>query len=929
MKKLFIFVFLLYFIPVFSQNLPVHQDLKSGVLQNGLTYYILKNTQPKSMVSFRLATKVGSILEEESERGLAHFVEHMAFNGSENFQKNELIHFLENTGTRFGPDLNAYTSFDETVYMLDLRSDNPEMIDKGLLIFEDWAGRLSFDEEEIDKERGVVIAELQGSLGAMERMNKEIYPVQFKGSNYSSRLPIGLQDVVENASYETIRNFYKKWYRPELMALIIVGDIDVDAMEKEVKKRFSFLKSPANAPERWSESLPLETGTEVKVVSDKEASRTIVRIMYRHRKKEIKTQKDYRDLIVRSLYNTLISGRLAEYTRRDDSPFSFATAGYGSSVGDIDNYTATAVTTSAQISDAVEALVLENRRIQLHGFTSGELQRAKAAYKTRLEKSLLEKDQNESSSLSRALVSKYLRNSPFLSPQQEHELGMKLVDEISLDDLNKVVKDWIRPDDWILTVMAPADDKNPLPTEADLKNTIERVKLSTPSPYIDVNVPERLLLQTPKRGRVVSEKFNMKTNVMEWELSNGARVYFRYSDQKSDELIFAAQSLGGTSLLSTPDILNSMLATDVVAKGGLGQYDANVLEKYLADKVIRLSPYLGLYNEGFNGSCSPRDLEAFLEMLYLYFHFPKYDDQAGAAALNQAKALRQNDMENPDYYFSYNANKIKSGDHPRFKMFTSDDLDDLDPFRSYKIFTERFKCANEWVFVFAGNANTKDLKFLVETYIGAIKRCDEDEEQPFYIRTEPDKSQLKHVFYKGEADKAIAEVNYQGELDYSTRVARIFRIAVDICNIKLRERIREDLGGVYGIRMFGSPDRFGNDYTVSFRYSTGPDKLEMLMEESLKVLDTLKLFGPQEIDIQKVKEQAFQTWRVESQRNRWWASTILGRVMADESYTEIMLEDLEAFWATVTADEIRDMLRIILDSDYSIKIMMFPEAYSN
>jgi len=272
-----------WFSPLCGQTpIPVHPDLISGKLENGLTYYILKNSKPSNMVSIRLATQVGSKLEEEYERGLAHFVEHMAFNGSENFEKNELINFLEKTGTRFGADLNAYTSFDETVYMVDIRSDDPELLDKGLLVFEDWAGRLSFDPEEIDKERGVVLAEYRGGLGAYERMSNIIYPVILMGSNYAERLPIGLPDIIENASYETIRNFYNEWYRPELMALIVVGDIEVHEMERLIKERFAFLQTRERAKERKKEQMPLKTGQIIKMASDKEADMTIVSLTYRH-----------------------------------------------------------------------------------------------------------------------------------------------------------------------------------------------------------------------------------------------------------------------------------------------------------------------------------------------------------------------------------------------------------------------------------------------------------------------------------------------------------------------------------------------------------------------------------------------------------------------------------------------------------------------
>ena len=906
----------------------VHPDLRKGVLPNGLTYYIMKNEMPKNVMSIRLATQVGSILETEEERGLAHFVEHMAFNGSTNFKKNELVDYLEKTGTRFGPDLNAYTSFDETVYMLDIKANDKDMVNKGLLIFEDWAGRLSFDGDEIDKERGVVIAELRGSLGARDRMGKEIYPVVFKGSNYAQRLPIGLESVVQNASYETIRNFYKKWYRPELMALIIVGDINVDEMEAEVKKRFSFLKSPANPVARKRESLPLEIGKNVKIASDKEANMTIVELAYRHRSKDIKSENDYKERIVRSLYNNMISSRLSEYTKKPDAPFTNAFTGYGKSVGDIDTYRSTAFTTTDKIAAAVQALVIENRRVQLHGFAETELNRAKSAILKSLEKAVSEKNQVESRIHASRLVSHYLQNNPYLSAEQELEIAKKFLDEISLNDMNSTVQKWIRPNDWILTVMAPQAADKPLPTESHLMTVVENAKKENPEPYRDIMIPSKLLMEAPMKAFLNYEKFHIRTGIYEWVFSNGARVFFKPSQLKNDEVIFAAQSYGGTSLLNNEDLLHSELSTSIVSKSGVGQFTSTQLEKFMADKIIRLNPYLSQYVEGFSGVSSPKDMEDFFQYLNLYMRFPMMYDNEAQAALNEQKAFRQNDMKNPDYYFSFMANKIKTGDHPRFRYTQIEDLDKIDLYRSFKIFKERFKCPEDFVYVFAGNIEPKILIEYIATYIATLEPCNE-QEKPFFIKTEPDKSQSKYVFYKGTAEKATAEGNYQGEFPYTSRDNRIMNIAVAIANIKLRERIREDLGGVYGIRMFGNADKFGDWFNVSFRYTADPEKLEMLMTESLKVLDTLILFGPKEDDIEKVKAQQLQGWRVDSQQNRWWVSNILSKVMDDEDFNAILLEDLEAFWATVTKDEIRDMIRRVMDPTKLIKIMMYPEQYAD
>ncbi len=927
--RIFLKFYLLYFL-IFAmyakgqENLPVHEDLITGQLDNGFKYFILKNEMPKNMVSFRLATHVGSILEDEHERGLAHFVEHMAFNGSANFEKNELINFLEKTGTRFGADLNAYTSFDETVYMVDIKSDDPDLLDKAILVFEDWAGRLSFDPEEIDKERGVIMAEYKGRLGPFERMGNEIYPIQFYGSNYANRLPIGIPEVIENADYETIRSFYEQWYRPDLMALIVIGDIDVADMEKQIQDRFAFLKSPDVVKDRVRESLPLETGKLVKVASDKEANMTIVEMSYRHRKKTIATVEGYKEAVLRRLFANMFGSRLEDYTKKSDPPFMFAFANYYPSVGDIDAYSSVCYTSPDKISESVAVLAMENRRVLLHGFLESELERAKSSVKTSLEKLVLEKDQRESQYYVNSLVSHYLKASPFLSADQTMKYTMLYLDDISLSDFNESLSNWIRPDDLILTVMTPEVPNIELPDESELLNLVDEIGQIDPGAYTDEDIPEFLMEALTPDGLEYTMKKTEFNDMVAWQLPNGIEVFYMPTNFKNDELYMYAMKPGGKSILSDEDLLHTLLSTDIVTNSGVGEWDAKVISKFELDKVMNIYPIISNYHNVMIGISSPRNLRAFFEKLYLLSSAPRMTEEGFKSALSENKSWRQNDMENPDYYFRYLVNEIYTKGNLRERIYQADDLDAVDPVRSYDIFKTFFGCSEGYKFVFVGASDEEELMQYIISHLSRIPTCGSENKiqyHPVDVETEV----LKHTINKGIEEKSMSTMKLKGDMEYEERTNKIFRIAISIAQIKLRERIREDLGGVYGIYLSGYLDRYGDVFEWSMGYTSDPGKTEMLMDEAIKVLDTLRQFGPQEEDILKVKEQQLQAFRTDSQTNRFWASQLVNKIINGEDYTKLSLDHLKAFWDTVTQDEIKDMMATIFKYEEAFIAYLYPE----
>jgi zinc protease len=926
LKRSFILLFSLLYLMHSTQgqqSIPTHPDLVSGKLSNGFQYYILKNEMPKNMVSIRLATHVGSILEEENERGLAHFVEHMAFNGSENFKKNELINFLEKTGTRFGADLNAYTSFDETVYMVDIKSDDPGLLDKAFLVFEDWAGRLTLDTEEIDKERGVIMAEYRGSLGAYERMSNIIYPVQFFGSNYANRLPIGIPEVIEGASHETIRQFYKKWYRPDLMAIIVIGDVDVSTVEKEIKKRFAFLKSPAIAPPRKRESLPLATGKLIKIAEDKEATYTVVELAYRHRKEKIRLASDYRKQLIRELFGAMISQRLVEYTTLPEPPFSFAYSNYGGSVGDIDEYSCFAYTMPDKIEDAVAILALENRRILLHGFLESELVRAKSSIQTRLQKAVLEKGQRDSKYYSYSIVSHYLKESPFLSPEQEAELVQTMIDDVTITEINQALHKWIRPDDWILTVMTPTTDNSEQITEDQLAQVMDAINMFDPGPYSDEPVPESLISESMSKTDVVEKSLSFN-NIVHWTLPNGVQIYYMPTDLKNDELIMSAMSFGGKSILDASDFIHINYAGDIVEKSGLGPYNANLLNKFVSDKVLSFYPYVSNYTEVINGSTSPRNLKAFFEMLYLTMTAPGFSEDGLKATIATSKSWIQNEMESPEGYFRHKVNDIFTQNHPMLKIDLAHDLDQIDLKKAEALFQKCFGCGDKFTFFFVGAANKEELKTMVSTYLGNLPVCEKRNMAPKH-KVNYEKERLIHTFYKGKEEKASAQMKYRGKQKYDERSSKLYNIALSIASIKLRERIREDLGGVYNISLFGYMDRHNDEFEWTMRYTTDPAKLHFLMKEAHEVLEQLRKNGPEISDIEKIKEQQLQAFKNDVQNNNFWVRQLSAKIMYGEPIETLTLESLQSFWSGVTQEELKLIMNSTLSIESAVQFYLLPE----
>ncbi len=670
--------------PPKMKPIPVDPDIKTGQLANGIKYIIRKNSKPENRAELRLTLNAGAMQEDDDQQGLAHFVEHMAFNGSKNFAKSELVDFLESIGTKFGPDLNAYTSFDETVYMLQVRTDSTELLEKGLLVLEDWAGGITFENEEIDKERGVVESEWRTRLSANQRMFNEYLPVMYFGSRYAERLPIGKPEIIRKAPYETVKRFYKDWYRPDLMGVIVVGDIDVNKMEKEIQARFGKLKNPSNPREREYYEVPKHKETFVSVIQDKEAAFTNVQLMYKHDHVPVKTMNDYRQNIVRRLYNNMLGARLDELGQSADPPFNFAYTGYSRDLGDIDTYSSYAMVPEGGGTRGLSVLLEENERVLRHGFTQGELERQKTEILTNMQRALKEKDKTDSRRFASRYVAHFVDGIAIPGIEDEVDFYKLLLPSIQLSEINALAKKWITEENRVVVITGPEKTGVPFPSEEDVFAILESVSKKDIKPYVDNVSDEPLMAVIPSPAPIKEEKKLDNIGVTELTLANGLKVVLKPTDFKNDEILVSGYSPGGSSLYGDEDYPNASNAARIVDNSGIATFDAPQLQKKLTGKTLRISPYISELYEGFNGSVSPDDLETLLQLVHLYFTKPRKDEAALQSYIAKQSSIFKNIMANPDYWFSDQVAKISYNNHARRGFPTEGQLKAIDLDRAFE-----------------------------------------------------------------------------------------------------------------------------------------------------------------------------------------------------------------------------------------------------
>ncbi len=855
--------------------LPIDKKVKIGKLDNGMTYYIRENSEPENRVELTLVVKVGSIVEDDDQQGLAHMVEHMAFNGTKNFQKHEIIEYLESLGMKFGPEVNAYTSFDETVYGIKVPLDSIEYLDKGLLVLHDWACGVSFEDEEIDKERGVIHEEWRMGQGAQDRMMRQYLPVILHNSRYANRLPIGKMDVVDHCEYDVLRRYYRDWYRPDLMAVIAVGDIDANVMEKKVAELFSKIPVKENPRERKYFDVPNHDKTLVKIATDKEAQQTLIQMIHKHPTSVNKTVADYREGIVHNLYNSMINARLQELTLTEDPPFIFGYSYYSNFIGPKDAYTSIAMSNSEKIEDALKAIVTENERVKMHGFTETELEREKKSALRNMEKMYNERNKIKSESY----VGEYKRNflptkEPIPGIEYEYEIYKKYVPTITLEEVNALAPKWITDKNRVLILMSPEKEGQTLPTEEELLSMMNSVDKSNIEPYVDKVSDKPLLAEMPEPGKVSKKKKNKDLGYETWTLSNGAKVVIKETDFKQDEILFRAYSNGGYSLYGQDDDISADIATDIIDESGVGSYDKIELEKYLSDKVVRVSPYIGELTEGFNGSAAPQDLETLLQLVYLYFTNPRQDKTAFSSYIKRMKGVLENRSASPESAFQDTIQVTMASHHPRKRPMTAELLDEADYKQVHRIFKKRFGDPSNFIFYFVGNFNSKEMKPLIEKYIGGLPTVERNETWKNLNINAP-RGVVEKVVKKGSDPKSIVFMKYHGNFEYNWKNKIDIDALGEILTTKLLESIREDESGVYSIGAYPGYDHFPDSkFGMTIYFGCAPDNVDKLVEGVYVEIDKLMKDGPSDVDLGKAQEKLLRERETNLRENRFWLNTL-------------------------------------------------------
>jgi len=905
-------------------SIPTDDRVVIGELPNGMKYYVMKNQKPENRAELRLALNAGSILEDEDQLGLAHFVEHMAFNGTENFEKSELVDYLESVGTRFGPDLNAYTSFDETVYMLQVRTDSAELFDKGMLIIKDWASGITFDHEEIDKERGVVESEWRSRLSPDQRMQQEYFPIMFYGSQYANRLPIGSPEIIKNAEYDVFKRFYRDWYRPDLMAVVVVGDVDPVAVEAQIKEMFGAIPNAENPRERTVFNVPQHDETLVSVVSDKEASFTRVRLMYKHPRKEVANLADYKQTLVNNLYNRMLSVRFEELIQSAQPPFIFANTSYGGSVGDLDTYSSFAVAAEGNATSALETVLTENKRVLQYGFTAGELERAKAQAMEGAEKSFKEMDKTESGRLSMRYVYNYLDNNPIPGPDQILDLYKKYLPTITLDDVNGLASQWIRDESRVVVIDGPEKEESPLPSEDEVRAILQKVAMTEVEPYVDDAVDAPFFDKELSPVAVSTTESFEDVGVDYMKLENGVQVYMKKTDFKNDEILIGAFSPGGSSLYSDEQYMDASNAAQIVSEAGIGLFSSTQIEKLLAGKSVRVSPYIGQYEEGFSGSSSPDDLEIAFQMIYKFFYEPRIDAEAFNSFRTRMSGLYKNLMSNPQYFFSDYTSRVKYDNNPRMIWPREDDWNKMDYDAAMDIYEERFEDASDFTFTFVGNFDEMQIKEFAQKYLGNLPNTGREESwKDTGIR--PVKGGIKDRIEFGQAPKTNVQMYYHGDFDYNAENSYILSSALAYLRIKLREELREDQGGVYGVGVRGGGSKKPVErYGITVSFNADPPRTDELIEAAQKVIQKAINEGPNEEDMTKVKETQRQGRIKSLKENRFWQRQINTEHEDKKGFEGILLEEFEEKINGLTAAQIKAAVKQYFSDENYIEMIMDP-----
>lgn len=857
-----------------TMKIPTDSSVKIGKLSNGMTYYIKQNPKPANKVELRLAVNVGSILEDKDQLGLAHFMEHMNFNGTKNFKKNELVDYLQSIGVKFGAHLNAYTGFDETVYILPIPSDDDAKLEKGFQILEDWAHGALLEGKDIDEERGVVLEEYRSRRGADSRMLEKYLPKVMHGSKYAERLPIGTKENLENFKHESIRRFHKDWYRPDLMAVIAVGDVDVSVLEEKIKNHFGRIPAVKNPRKRVVAPLKNHKETFIAIEADKEAPFSSVQLMYKDydEAKPDVTVTDYRNSIVKSLFTQMLNNRLDELRNSEKPPFVYGFSYHGGTWARGKNaYQSRAGTSADGQLKGLQALLEESERAKRFGFKQGELDRAKMNVSARMEKAFKDKDKRASNRIIGEYVNNFLEQEPIPSIEWEYKAHQMLLPSVKLNEINNIIKNYLHDDNRVVVITGPKK----VVTEKQVLDALNNVKTKELKPYEDKVVATSLITKVLTPGKIIKTTENTKLGTKTFVLSNGAKVTFKKTDFKNDEILFDAFSFGGTSLYSDEELKATSFANGALSEAGINGFSKTDLSKMMSGKIARVNPYIRGLSEGFRGSASPKNLEELFQMVHLYFTSLNKDEKAFNSFVNKQKSFLGNLLASPNFFFQKEMSEFMNEGNSRYTGFpTPEKYEKADYDLAYKKYLERFADAGDFNFYFVGNVDEKKLAEFATKYLASLPG--KNSKESYKVTTfRPLSGSHSKTVLKGKDPKSNVTITYQGKANYNKKDALAFTSLGEIVGIKLTEKLREQEGGVYSSRTRGSISKMPYGwYRFNISFPCAPENVDKLKTISVNQVASIVKNGPTEEDLMKTKKAMILDHKEDLKKNRFWLRTI-------------------------------------------------------
>ncbi len=911
-----------------GDTIPVDPNVKIGKLSNGLTYYIRQNKKPEQKVELRLVVNAGSILEDESQQGVAHLSEHMAFNGTTHFKKNDIISFLQSIGVKFGNDLNAYTGFDETVYILPVPTDKPGNIDKGFQIMEDWAHNVTYNNEDIDGERPVVLEESRAGKGARDRMFRKIYPQLFAGSLYANRIPIGIDSIIRDQKYDTIKKFYKDWYRPDLMAVIVVGDIDPGKAEELVKKHFSGLSNPVNERPRIYVPVPPYNKNESKVVTDKEATSYLLIVNYSAVKTHpTVTLGDFKEDISKELFSGILNNRLQELTQKESPPFIYAYGGFGSYARGYETFNASIGTGDKDATTGLKAFEEELERVKKFGFTKPELDRAKSDMLTQMERAYNEKNKTESSNYTSEYISNFLTQAPIPGIEKEYSYYKELLPQITVEDVNNIAKKLQEnPNQFIaLTGPEPAVGKD-LPTGDDLLAVVSSVEKMDIKPYEEKTIAASLMTSTPKPGKITATKKNEELGTTEFSLSNGVTVTVKATDFKNDEILMSAIRAGGKNNYGVKDKFNTEYATSVINSMGVGDFPPVDLQKVLSGKTVRVNPVFSNISEGVSGTSSVKDLESMMQLMYLYFTTPRIDTALFNSFIEKNKSQVALLRANPQAVFADTLYRTLYHNDPLapIRVPKAEYFDQINLGRVLQIYKERFGNANGMHFTFVGSFKENDLKPLIEKYIASLPSVP----QKFtYVdnKLRPVKGKVAVNVNKGTEQKSFIVAFYTGEVPYSEALDLKADAIGEVLNIRINEELREKIQGIYGGGISAQLEKLPySRYAFVLQLPCGPEKVDTLLHAANNEIQNLVKNGPSKENLEKVKQQWKEKYKVDVKENGTWLSELQNFYFPGNNPAYFI--NYNKYVDALTEKDIQDAAKLFFSSGNVVTGILRPEG---